>query len=60
MHDIGFSQCKAEPDIWMRQSGRIWEYVGVYVDDLATVVKNPNYFVNTLANKYNYKLKGTG
>ena len=57
---MGFFSCKAEPDIWMRKSGDLWEYVAVYVDDLAFVVRDPKSFVNTMTRKYNYKLKGTG
>ena len=57
---MGFFSCKAEPDIWMRKSGDLWEYVDVYIDDLAFVVRDPKSFVNTMTRKYKYKLKGTG
>jgi hypothetical protein len=30
----GFSPCKAEPDIWMRLNGNLYEYVATYVNDL--------------------------
>ena len=58
---MGFSPCIAEPDIWMRKvDGTIWEYIGVYVDDLAFAMKNPQEFVDILEKKYGFKLKGTG
>ena len=56
----GFTPCRAEPDIWMRRNGDIYEYVAVYVDDLAFAMKDPQSFVDVLVNKCNYKVKGTG
>ena len=60
LRDMGFTSCKTEPDIWMRKSGDLWEYVAVYVDDLAFVVQNPEEFIKKLENNYKHKLKGTG
>ena len=56
----GFSPCKAEPDIWMRDAGDCYEYVAVYVDDLAYCVKDPSGFVKMLETKHKFILKGTG
>ena len=56
----GFKPCIAETDIWMRQNGNNYEYVAVYVDDLAFAMKEPKKFVDILENKYKFKLKGTG
>ena len=52
LRDMGLTSCKAEPYIWMRKSGGLWEYVAVYLDDLAFVVRNPEEFVKKLENKY--------
>ena len=57
---MGFLSCKEEPDIWMRKSANLWEYVAVYVDDLTFVVRHPEEFVKELEHNYKYKLKGTG
>ena len=57
---MGFVPCIAEPDTWMRKNGNIWEYIGVYVDDLTFAMKNPQGFVDVLEKKYGFKLKGTG
>ena len=57
---MGFTPSKAEPDIWMRKVHDHYEYVGVYVDDLAIVSKNPNRITDVLSTKYNFKLKDTG
>ena len=41
LRDMGFTPSKAEPDIWMRPNGDAYEYIGVFVDDLAIVARNP-------------------
>ena len=59
--DLGFSPCKAEPDIWMKRNGDHWEYVAVYVDDMAIAMKDPDSLTQALSSSpYNFKLKGTG
>ena len=60
LRDMGFVRCKAEQDIWLRRTGNCYEYVAVYVDDLALALKDPQAFVDELKTKYNFKLKGTG
>jgi hypothetical protein len=60
LRDMGFSPSKAEPDIWMRENAGVYEYIGVYVDDLAIVARNPKEITDALLSKYGFKLKGTG
>jgi hypothetical protein len=60
LREMGFSPCKAEPDVWMRKNGSIYEYIAVYVDDLGLALKQPQDFIDALQNKYKFKLKGTG
>ncbi|GKY94554.1 hypothetical protein MPSEU_000421100 [Mayamaea pseudoterrestris] len=60
LRDIGFMPCIAEPDVWMRDKGTHYEYVCVYVDDLAIAMKNPKELTDLLIENYNYKLKGVG
>ena len=60
LRDMGFTPCKADPDLWMRDAGDCYEYVCVYVDDLLAVMKDPRAFFDTLTNNYGYKLKGVG
>jgi Reverse transcriptase (RNA-dependent DNA polymerase) len=60
IRELGFFPCKADPDIWMRKNGNIYEYIAVHVDDLAITMKNPKEFTNILENKHKFKLKGTG
>ena len=53
----GFVPCKAEPDIWMHQKGDHYKYDAVYVDDLAFAVKDLQSFIQTLREKYQFKIK---
>ena len=55
-----FTPCRAEPDTWMHKNGDQYEYVAVYVDDLAFAVKDPQAFVDVLKNNYNFKIKEAG
>ena len=62
LHDMGFKPSRADPDIWMKSSkdGSHYEYIAVYVDDLAICMKDPKAFCDTLKDKYKLKLKGVG
>ena len=44
----------------MRKSDDIYEHIAVYVDDLALVLKDPKFFVETMSKKFHFKFKGTG
>ena len=44
----------------MRPNGDVYEYIGVYVDDLAIAMLNPEEFAKILTDKHKFKLKGTG
>ena len=58
----GFTPCKADTDVWLRRAKDrdIYEYICVYVDDLAMAMVDPAGFCKILKTKYNYKLKGDG
>ena len=60
LRSMGFEPSKSEPDIWMRRNGDIYEYIAVYVDDLALALKDPQSVIDLLKDKHNFKLKGTG
>ena len=61
-HHMGSKPSRADPDIWMKSSkdGIHYEYIAVYVDDLAICMKDPKSFCDTLKEKYKLKLKGVG
>ena len=62
LQELKFKPSKADPDVWMRPEpgGTYYEYIAVYVDDLAIAVKDPQAFYNELKKRYNLKLKGVG
>ena len=60
LKEMGFFQSKAEPEIWMRRNGDIYEYVATYVDDLAMALVKPQEFIDKLEKHFKFKLKGTG
>ena len=62
LQELKFKPSKADPDVWMRPEpgGTCYEYIAVYVDDLAIAAKDPKAFCNELKKKYNLKLKGVG
>jgi Reverse transcriptase (RNA-dependent DNA polymerase) len=60
LQNLGFKASRAEPDIWMRQKNLIYEYIGVYVDNLAIAALDPEGIIKQLEYNHNLKLKGTG
>ena len=62
LQELNFKPSKADPDVWMRPEpgGTCYEYIAVYVDDLAIAAKDPQAFYNEPIKKYNLKLKGVG
>ena len=57
MEYIGFSPCKADPDIWMRKAKQVdnsdyWEYVLLYVDDCICISTDPEAIVRNEIGKY--------
>ena len=51
LRDMGFYPYKAEPDIWMREKNSLYEYIAVYIDDLAIAAKDPKEITDTLTTK---------
>ena len=62
LQELKFKPSKADPDVWMRPEpgGTCYEYIAVYVDDLAIAAKDPQAFCSELKKRYNLKLKGVG
>jgi Reverse transcriptase (RNA-dependent DNA polymerase) len=55
--DMGFKPSLADPDIWMRDNGRCYEYVCSYVDDLTAIMDDPKAFFDELERR-GFGLKG--
>jgi hypothetical protein len=60
LRELGWQVSKADNDVWMRANGECYEYIAVYVDDLAVAMKDPKTFMDQLRNDYGFKLKGVG
>ena len=62
LQELKFKPSKADPDVWMRPEpgGTCYEYIAVYVDDLAIAAKDPQTFCNELKKRYNLKLQCVG
>ena len=61
LRNEGFHPSRAEPQIFMRRQGNLWEYIATYVDDLLIVSKQPLKILKILQGEpYSFKLKGTG
>ena len=62
LQELKFKPSKADPDVWMKPEpgGTCYEYIAVYVDDLAIAAKDPQTFCNKLKKRSNLKLKGVG
>ena len=41
LSEIGWTPCKADQDVWMKENDGLWEYIAVYVDDLCIALKSP-------------------
>ena len=53
LQELKFKPSKADPDVWMRPEpgGTCYEYIAVYVDDLAIAAKDPQAFCHELKKK---------
>ena len=59
LRDLGFKPTFADPDVWIKDAGDVYEFVTTWVDDLLVAMKNPKTFMDALqAPPHNYKLKG--
>jgi hypothetical protein len=57
---MGFFASLANPCIWMCEVDNHYEYIAVYVEDLAIASKFPAGIIRALTEDYKFKLKGTG
>ena len=59
LQQMDFKLSKADPDIWMRSSkdGTHYEYIAVYVDDLAVCMQDPQAICDTLKKTTNSSSK---
>jgi hypothetical protein len=46
MEHLGFTSCKADPDVWLRENtdhtgAQFYEYILIYTDDILAIGKDP-------------------
>jgi hypothetical protein len=54
---MGYKPSLADPDIWMRDNGRCYDWVCLYVDDLTAIMEYPKAFFEELERR-GFGLKG--
>ena len=58
LRSMGFTPTYANPNVWMRDAGDVYEHVVVYIDNILTALKIPDSFYKELqSDLWNYKLK---
>ena len=55
---MDFIPSKAGSDVWMREVNGLYEYIAVYVDDLAIASKNPKEITTRLIEEFKLKRSG--
>ena len=55
---MGFFMCKLEPDIWIWHNEDIYEYIVYYINSLEIVESYNKNLMDSIENKYKFKLKG--
>ena len=60
LRSIGFTPSKADSDVWMRKKNDHYEYIAVYVDDLAIASRDPQALITILQEQCKLQLKGVG
>ena len=58
LRELGWTPSKADPDVWMKDEGDYYAYIGRYVDDLIIAHKEPQSVIKDLEKRY--ILKGVG
>ena len=48
LSEMGWTPCKADQDVWMKENDGLWEYIVVYVDDLCITLKSLEKITKTL------------
>ena len=57
MRHLGFTSCRANPDVWMRPAikeggGEYWEYILLYTDDSLCISEHPERMLKNELGKY--------
>ena len=58
LRSFGFKATRYDGDVWMRQNGNLYDYIGTHTDDLLVVSKDPQSIIAQVESTY--KLSGIG
>lgn len=57
LRQIGFKPSRADSEVWMREYNEHYEYICLYVDDLAVMAENPSDIFRMLREVGGYKIR---
>ena len=57
LFSLGFVPSKADPDLWIKDRGTHYDYIGVFVDDVLIFSDKPQVYFNLLKDKFHYEFK---
>ena len=61
LRKYGFQRSRVDPDLWMRDTGDLWEYIVVYVDDIIVAMTDAKHFFDELQGRnVGFTMKGVG
>ena len=60
LRDCGFIPSRGDEDVWLKDCGDHYEYICVYVDDIAIMSKDPGSVIEMIKEKGKYSLSSGG
>ena len=57
MLQLGFTSCKADPCVWLREVKAKYEYIAIYEDDLLIASEEPQQLIQDLKENSSSKSK---
>ena len=60
LRDCGFKASRGDEDVWLKDCGDYYEYVCVYVDDIAIMSKDPGAVIEMIKARGGYSLSSGG
>ena len=53
---MGFSQSRADTDVWMQKDANVYKCIAVYTDNLAIASRDPKKITDALECQHGFKL----
>ena len=55
---LGYQRCEGEPDVWLKQRGKLYDRVGMYVDDVVVCSTEPEEVIKEMSSVFTFKFSG--